>query len=732
MINFLKRLELQGFKSFASKTTIDFVGKVTAIVGPNGSGKSNIIDALRWTLGEREAKQLRGETIENLIFAGTPKRPAVGMARVGLYFDNKNRELPIDAEEVVLQRKVDRTGVSEFTINEAEMKLKDILPMLAKAKVGTKGLTMIGQGQGDLVTRSTPEERRAMIEEILGLREFRIKKGQSERRLLTTKINVEKVKATIEELLPHLKFLRRQKHHWERRSEVEKTLEALENQYLVTKYHELHLKENETSIPERSLEETYLKKKFVVEKEEQTIKELNTFLDEREKNERIRKELVQLSDVAQQLERELIRIEMRIEVEKARGREPKAQTVSEFQSILQKIKEEIETVLKEENIAECKKRMKEWRDKIHILLQGNERVEKETDKLRELQEQKTKTHAKTEQMKHEIQELRKKEEEQRVREYNASKEFRERTGQLESHRNELREIERQIRDVKFEREKIQMRKDELKHQWISFGRKEREIENIVSLASHTARENSNEENTYDMERRMLKLRGELASIGEIDPGTIKEAEETEKRHEFLARELQDLEEAAKNLEIIIKELEKKIHEDFKKAFATVNNAFKKYFELMFNGGHAKFLLVQKEQSAEAEEQTEEKISAPNEEGELQSGIEIELTIPKKKINNLEMLSGGEKSLVSLAALFALISVSPPPFLVLDEIDAPLDEANAKKFANLVKEFSKKTQFMIITHNRVTMEAADVLYGVTMGDDGVSKILSLKLNEVKAT
>jgi len=112
--------------------------------------------------------------------------------------------------------------------------------------------------------------------------------------------------------------------------------------------------------------------------------------------------------------------------------------------------------------------------------------------------------------------------------------------------------------------------------------------------------------------------------------------------------------------------------------------------------------------------------------ELSAGIEIEISIPKKRITNLDMLSGGEKSLVSLAALFALISVSPPPFLVLDEIDAPLDEENARRFAGLVEEFSKKTQFVIVTHNRATMEVAEVLYGITMGDDGVSKILSLKL------
>ena len=134
---------------------------------------------------------------------------------------------------------------------------------------------------------------------------------------------------------------------------------------------------------------------------------------------------------------------------------------------------------------------------------------------------------------------------------------------------------------------------------------------------------------------------------------------------------------------------------------------------------------------EGEEVDAEPQKIDEEQAELAAGIEIDLNVPRKKIGNLEMLSGGEKSLVSLAALFALISVSPPPFLVLDEIDAPLDEENARRFTELIKEFAKTTQFIIVTHNRITMESADILYGITMGDDGVSKVLSLKLEDMPA-
>ena len=152
---------------------------------------------------------------------------------------------------------------------------------------------------------------------------------------------------------------------------------------------------------------------------------------------------------------------------------------------------------------------------------------------------------------------------------------------------------------------------------------------------------------------------------------------------------------------------------------------------MFGGGQAKLKLKTQNQKIKAEgEENEENFKEENsEEKELKIGVEIDLGLPKKRVTGLDMLSGGEKTLVSIAALFALISVSPPPFLVLDEIDAALDESNSKRFADLIGEFSKKTQFIIVTHNRSTMEAADVLYGITVAEDGTSKVLSLKFENV---
>src|SRR3989344_1042383 len=232
---FLTKLELMGFKSFAAKTALEFPRGIVAIVGPNGSGKSNVIDAVRWLLGERDAKNLRGVRGEDLIFAGTPTRARMSMAQASLHFDNRSKFFPVDYEELSVTRQVTRAGTSQYFLNKAEVRLKDIVDFFAHSRLGTKGLIIIGQGQSDLFIKATPQERREMIEEILGLREYQLKKSDAERKLKHTTENAEKVAATIEEIAPHLRLLKRQTMKWERREEVAAELRGLETAYFSRK-----------------------------------------------------------------------------------------------------------------------------------------------------------------------------------------------------------------------------------------------------------------------------------------------------------------------------------------------------------------------------------------------------------------------------------------------------------------------------------------------------------------
>ena len=482
----LVRLELQGFKSFAESTTLDLPGRLTGVVGPNGSGKSNIVDALRWVLGERSAHELRGEGAEQLIFAGSERRPRASLTRVAAVFRNDSRFFPIDADEVILERRVAREGTSQMYLNGAEVKLADIAELLARARLGPRSFAIVGQGEADLFVRATPEERRALIEELLGLNEFRIKKRRSERRLVKSRANMEAVSAQVRELEPHLGFLRRQKRKWERRDAMVRELAELAASYFGGRL-----------------------------------------------------------------------------------------------SVLQ-----------------------------------TERGAAEEEEL-------------------------------------------------------AREME-------------------------GFGVKRHDIALSTPGSAGSAEE---------MRRKMLRLEAQLAALGDVDEAVMREAEETEERHAFLTREMRDLEESSQNLYELIRELDRRIHGDFRAAFQNINRSFGSYFQMMFGGGKAKLELV-----GEGDE----------------SGVELTLTVPKKRSHGTEMLSGGERTLVSLAALFALISVSPPPFLALDEIDAALDEANAGRFARLLREFSAAAQFVIVTHNRITIDAMEVLYGVTM-EEGVSRVLSMKVD-----
>ncbi len=215
----LKQLDIQGFKSFADKVTLKFPTGITAVVGPNGSGKSNVVDALRWVLGEQSSKNIRIANATDVIFNGTPQRSQSGFASVALIFDNSKKLFPIDFSEVMMARKVYRDGASEYTINKKQARLKDVTQVLASAKLGVKGMSIINQGAGDVFLRANPIERREIIEEMVGLKEYRLKKEDAQRRMKETSENIAKVQSILLELEPNLRLLRRQVAKWQSRAE---------------------------------------------------------------------------------------------------------------------------------------------------------------------------------------------------------------------------------------------------------------------------------------------------------------------------------------------------------------------------------------------------------------------------------------------------------------------------------------------------------------------------------
>ncbi|MBI2592631.1 MAG: AAA family ATPase [Candidatus Colwellbacteria bacterium] len=717
---FLKRLELQGFKSFADKVAFEFPGGITAIVGPNGSGKSNVTDGVRWLLGEREARNLRGAKVEDLIFAGSEAKPRLGQAQASLFFDNSSGFFQVDFKEVSISRKVSRDGISQFFLNKAEVRLKDIIDFFAKSRLGARGLNVVGQGESDVFIKATPLERRLMIEEILGLKEYQIKKEDAKRRLKNSLVNLDKVNALIDELKPHLRFLRKQISRYQGREELSARLKKLEDDFYGSRLKQLSRESQkiEPALGELAkeivrVEKSLEKAKGDLEAVKKSEPEANLKIKD------IKSERSALLDKKAALQKELGRAEMRIELAATEAHLESAELIRVLKEI-ERISLSLAASGETENMREGIKRILnlvqdlfkksspqgegERERVVNDLTRTLKGIDVELEKLGESESSFTSS----------------------LESFN--EDFKQAFLVMEAEEEKLKKLGDERNHLLLGKERVDLKLKDIDYELTEVGRPRLEFDNWSGEA---------EWDEEHLRREMFKLRGELTSIGEVDEALVTEAKETEERYDFLKGQVNDLEKAFHDLKALIKELDYKIHHEFTGAVRTINDEFTKFVRLMFGGGKARLVIQQLEKiepvetsQAEGEGLKEKSKTAESENGNGDSqeepGVEIELTLPKKRIKGLEVLSGGERSLVSTAALFALISVSPPPFLVLDEIDAALDERNARRFGELLKDFARSTQFVIITHNRATMEVADALYGITMSPDGTSQVLSLKL------
>jgi chromosome segregation protein len=581
-----------------------------------------------------------------------------------------------------------------------------------------------------------------MIEEILGLREYQIKKADAERRLKNSRINLDKTKALIEEILPHLRSLKRQTSRWERRGELETELRGLEEQFFGFQLKELSVKEKtvtEKIAAARSEFDALEKARKEAEARQAKIEASQP--EEKKGLATIKADIQVLVEKRSVIQKDLGRLEAQIELAQAPAGVIGAHSAERLVNAIQKIKIELERALQEEELElratiesvleELDAALDEGRDKKPSGARGGgENLRPQFEKLsRDLAS-----------LEKNIGELRLKE-----RSFEQSQEgfyvtFKAAVADVQTAKNRLGEWESRNREHLLEKERFDLRREEMMRQIEQAGRRPSEFANVA------IREGMREGDLTEMDRRVFRLRGELASMGEVDQALMKEARDTEARYAFLTKESEDLEKAVHDLVGLMQDLSEKIKTEFDKSIAKINEEFNKFFALMFGGGTAKLKIEKpKEEKTEEEDEDggeeEERDSAKDEtEGlteeeravmQRDGGVLIDIKLPRKKITSLDMLSGGERSLVGIAALFAMVAVSPPPFLVLDEIDAPLDERNARRFGDMLKEFSKRTQFVVVTHNRATMEAADILYGVTLDEDGSSKVVSLKLEPAEA-
>lgn len=700
----MKSIELSGFKSFAKKNSFEFDAPISAIVGPNGSGKSNIAEAFRFVLGEQSIKSMRGKRGEDLIWNGAGSEPRANRAVVKVVFDNERKIFDLDFPEVTIERVVSRDGINEYYINGSTVRLKDVIELLAKAHIGASGHHIISQGEADRIISANTKERKAMVEDALGLKLYQYKRVESEKKLEKTFENIGQVEALKKEIAPHLKFLKKQVEKLEKTESMREELLTLAKEYF--KREELYLSVTRKDLEgERSPLDKELEKLSKESKEAKKVLELESGLSEVQKHkDELTHELGKLEGLIM-AEEKVIQIEERLKA----NDEHKTVRLKEVEELYKEVSTFSDIVLVLRKIGEFITGRKYQSDS-QLVSDSAERI----------------------------------------------KEFKKEQAELESKLKVAREKEKQISDA----EKVALQSRALEQELVSkinllksredslrAGEEifKRELSEISRLAGPEVLQYHNfvindtesptspklrgamEERRHSIER--LKIRLEDASVAGSDE-IVKEYRETSERDEFLTRELLDLEKSAETLENLIADLEARLATEFKTGLTNINKEFEKLFSTMFGGGEAELVLVtEKGRTLDTDSQGSTLESDESEDVEkVEEGLEIKVSLPRKQIKSLMMLSGGERALTSIALIFAISAVNPPPFIILDETDAALDEANSKKYGDLVETLSKYSQLILITHNRETMSRAGVIYGVTMGSNGVSKILSISFDE----
>lgn len=752
---YLKHLTINGFKSFAKKGELEFASPITAIVGPNGSGKSNVAESFRFVLGEQSPSKMRGKKGEDMIWGGSDQAARGNRASVSITLDNSRKVFPVDFDEIILERVVHRDGENEYSINGSRVKLRDVQEVLAAANIGPSGHHIISQGEADRILSATPRERREMIEDALGLKAFQLKKGEAEKKLEKTKENIGKVESLRREVAPHLKFLEKQVKKLERAAEERDRLKLLYAEYL--KREEVYLKTWESRIG--GLSAPLLNKQKEIEtalESARQVLESKGHEKERDNLMRAEKELGQCREARQgflrdigSLEGQLVFLDRQInnKISNLGGGEDRMISARELETVVVSIEKEVEKAARNEDVGLLRRALG---DMVRTLRQFLGQAKDDgAGELRELENERNKLAV-------EKTELEKKLRLAEENETSADQAYRVIQRSIEDDQSESREAEREVfrlinerRDIESELNRIEIERNgwtrdqddfrrELQEAVVLIGRGASDYLTFkIEQAGHVLsdKEIAAEDRQKQIERRreLEKLKIRLEEFGGANAELEKEYQTVKERDDFLAHELADLSASVEKLENLIDDLEAELEERFSSGIDKISLEFNRFFTLMFGGGTAeltKIKIEKRKRVALGEEGNEMAEADTNEKAE--NGIEITVNLPNKRVKGLDMLSGGERALTSIALIFAMSQVNPPLFVILDETDAALDEANSRRYGDMIEALAKKSQLILITHNRETMSRAGVLYGVTMGSDGISKLLSVKLTDALAT
>lgn len=741
---YLKELTINGFKSFAKKSDFGFSAPITAIVGPNGSGKSNVAESFRFVLGEQSVKSMRGKRGEDLIWGGSEKVTRGNRAAVELVFDNKNRTFALDFDEVKLERIVHRDGQNEYKLNGSQVRLKDIHELLANANIGSTGHHIISQGEADRILSAGPKERREMIEDALGLKVFQLKKQETDRKLLKTTENIEQVQSLRREAAPHLKYLKKQVEKAERSLEVQTELKRAYAEYLKREdtfiAHHFDRLTTERLVPERELQQLQKQisaaKEALSDDEDEDTKRKLQIVESAYKT--ASSERQQAQHERSQLQGQISFLERRLtQANKSENQSHKLIPHAHLEQLVTEIASGAERALERGGEANLQRALTDLIHQLRGFLkksQGDviDTTESDKEELEKLQRQLATCEVVVTKALHT----------EELAEASVIAKRTEKMTDLESKRaaersmfdlmQQCREKEAAVNRIDNELSVLQRDRDDFKQ----------ELQEAVSLLGRGASEYftytvidqdaievplaqivGEERDAQRTRRRMLeklKIRLEELGIGGTED-LLLEYKNAKERDEFLEHELTDLEASVQNLRVLITELQAKLEEQFSVGVEKIATEFNRFFMLMFGGGSAGLERVAIKSRQSEDEDDDEK-------GTVEEGVELVVSLPNKRVRGLDMLSGGERALTSIALIFAMSQVNPPPFIILDETDAALDEANSRRYGDMIEALAAKSQLVLITHNRETMSRAGILYGITMGIDGISKVLSVKFEE----
>ena len=851
-----KKIQLNGFKSFADKTNFLIEEGLTGIVGPNGCGKSNIVESLRWVMGETSAKSMRGSGMEDVIFSGTSNKASKNIAEVSIDVENKNNEGPVqyrDLDQISVRRKIEKDKGSKFYINDKEVRARDAQMFFADLSTGAHSPSMISQGRIGALVTAKPTDRRAILEEAAGISGLHVRRHEAELRLGAAENNLKRADE-----------LRRQQE--KQLANLQKQAEEASNYKLITE----EIKKIEAGLYYLKLIE--IDKEIRIENEinneaEGEVEGFNTKISEienliksatdkvsplREKNIENLSRMQRLNLELQSLDEENTRTQDEIEsikkslqtldedISRERGiiidansnekrlKEEKTDLIEidskyfETEKLSNEELEDAKNKLKEEqkavdevvtNIAEGSinisvgpiKNVKNSINRVKELIDSNEinqavtlldrcnmeldnflndlknersreellSVNEKSQNIKQLQEKYADAYSKNQSIKNEsikrneriktieteveswknllsnsekmVGELtdRKNKLLDQLKELdNQPKIQAERKGQISENLrisnkekidndSVIDETDKQIENLRSQLNEIQEQSIQIRERKASSGatieglqkRKSDLLDRInseLNLTEENILENSNLNgaedlpNPVDQEDTLDKKKQEREKLGSVNLKADEETSKYEEEIKKMEQDRSDLVTAIVKLKDSINELNQKGRERLIEAFEKVNRKFNEVYTKLFNGGNAKLELVDSDDPLEA-------------------GLEMLVSPPGKRLQSITLLSGGEQALTALSLIFAVFLTNPSPICVLDEVDAPLDDANVTRFCSLLEELIKitNTKFIIVTHHALTMSKMNRLYGVTMPEKGISQLVAVDLQKAES-